>query len=329
MSDQTTNAPAIFMFGMERSGTTLLSMMVGAHPEIAVPLATTGMWITFADKLASFGNLQTDKDIRRFIDDIMLHERIALWDSTLDSERIYGASRTGDYGSIIAAFHQEYARQKHKPIWANMDITTLDHMEKLAIWLPQARFVHIVRDGRDVALSHQTMPFGGGNIMECAIKWNNRISTNMRLGHLLGPDRYHLLRYEDIILEPETSLKSLCDFIGVPFDPSMLHYGEMVDSKVPKDRQWLWPELKQPPQPSKVYRWRQEMRSIQQAVFERAAGNLLRRLDYPEGAFRDASVVGTHLAELYYFLERGGRTKRFVQKLGLKNRSKLEREAKR
>ena len=74
-----------FLFGMERSGTTLLSMMIGAHPQVAVPLATTGMWIGFAKRLdADFNGLATRGDIARLVDAILAHERIALWDAALD-----------------------------------------------------------------------------------------------------------------------------------------------------------------------------------------------------------------------------------------------------
>src|SRR3546814_11348155 len=74
----------------------------------------------------------------------------------------------GDYGAVVARFHAAYAEAKGKPCWANVDIATLDHMDLVNSWFPQARFLHIIRAGRDVALSHQTMPYGAGNIAECS-----------------------------------------------------------------------------------------------------------------------------------------------------------------
>src|SRR3546814_15664866 len=85
-----------FLFGMERSGTTLLSMMVGSHPQIAVPLATTGMWIDFGRRLASYGHLEREEDLVRLVDDVLAHERVKLWDAALDRNLILAGLPLGD-----------------------------------------------------------------------------------------------------------------------------------------------------------------------------------------------------------------------------------------
>src|SRR3546814_15071066 len=90
----------------------------------------------------------------------------------------------GDYGAVVARFHAAYAEAKGKPCWANVDIATLDHMDLVNSWFPQARFLHIIRDGRDVALSHQPMPYGPGNIAECARAWVNRPTPNPKMGRI-------------------------------------------------------------------------------------------------------------------------------------------------
>src|SRR3546814_12084452 len=70
-------------------------------------------------------------------------------------------------------------------------------MDLVNSWFPQARFLHIIRDGRDVALSHQTMPYGAGNIAECARAWVNRTTTNAKMGRILGAARYMTVRSEE------------------------------------------------------------------------------------------------------------------------------------
>ena len=90
-----------FLFGMERSGTTLLSMMVGAHPEIAVPLATTGLWIDFGQRLEEFGRLERKDDQVRMVGAILAHERIRLWDAPLDRDRILADLPLADYGALL------------------------------------------------------------------------------------------------------------------------------------------------------------------------------------------------------------------------------------
>jgi len=315
-----------FLFGMERSGTTLLSMMVGSHPQIAVPLATTGMWIDFGRRLASYGHLEREEDLVRLVDDVLAHERIKLWDAVLDRKLILEGLPLGDYGALLSRVHGEYARAKGKPYWANIDIATLDHMELVNEWLPTARFVQIVRDGRDVALSHQTMPYGSGNIADCAHAWAARVSVNAKMGRILGPERYCALRFEDLVGDSEKSLRRLCDFLGVAFDGAMLHYGAMVEEKIPHDRRWLWPSLNQPPQVSKLDLWRHAMTRSQRIVFEEIATATLRDWGY-ETFERRPKSARAYLLALWYFVTQGGRLRRLGRRLGVARRSLLERRA--
>jgi hypothetical protein len=316
----------IFLFGMERSGTTLLSMMVGAHRQIAVPLATTGMWIAFAERLKHFNDLTSYADLHGLVDEVLAHERIALWDAKFDRDSLLRDLPLGDYGAVVARFHSEYARAKGKPFWANIDIATLDSMDLVNGWFPDSLFVHIVRDGRDVALSHQTMPYGAGNIAECARAWSDRTMTNLKIGRVLGPHRYLSIRFEELILDTEASLRKICEFLGVSFDPSMLSHGDMVDEKIPKDRRWLWPSIARAPEASKADQWRRKMTRSQRIVFERFANRALKTWGY-DAYDSIPQSASAHCLDLWYYLTQGGRLRRLGRRLGLHSMSLLERQA--
>jgi hypothetical protein len=317
----------IFMFGMERSGTTLLSMMIGAHPRIAVPLATTGLWVDFAECLEDdFNGLATRDDVVRLVDALRAHERIRLWDAELDRESLLEDLPLADYGAIVARFHATYAQSKGKSLWANVDIATFENMDLVNTWFADARFLHIIRDGRDVALSHQTMPYGAGNIAECARAWVSRTTTNEKMGRILGPSRYMTIRFEDLVLDTRATLQRVCGFIGVPFDERMLRYGEMVAEKIPENRRWLWPAISRPPQQSKIGQWRLRMTHSQRIVFEGIANRTLKHWGY-EAYNEVPKSIMAYVLELWYFLIQGGRLRRLRRWLGLRTASALERQA--
>lgn len=320
----TTIAP-FFMFGFERSGTTLLSMIVGAHPDIAVPLSVTGMWFRFGSKLDEYNRLETREDVERIVDDLLGEERIQLWDVTLDRSELLATIEPGAYGNVVAGFHSAYARAKGKRHWACLDIANLDGMAEVNRWFPDARFLHIVRDGRDVALSHETMPYGASNTLEAAEKWRHRLTVSLKMGEIMGTSRYRVVRYEDLILETAKALEDICSFIGLPYDAEMLNYPDMVDEKVPDDRRWLWPALNKPPDKSKVGRWKREMSERKRIVFEGNAGDMLAHFGY-ETYERVPRSVTAILYETWCFLGRGGRFRRLARKLGVSGKSKLERE---
>lgn len=316
--------PAVFMFGYERSGTTLLSMIVGAHPGIAVPLTVTGLWYRYAARLADYDHLENVQALERLVDDLLLEERIQLWDEEIPREEVLTGLAPGSYPAVVRRFHEVYARRKGKARWANLDIATLTAMDTANDWFPEARFVHIVRDPRDVALSHETMPYSSGNTLDCAVRWQERLSTNLKMGRILGSERYHVLRYEDLIGDTERTLTQLCEFIGVAYDPRMLDYPQMVDEKVPRHRRWLWPALDTPPDVSKMGQWRTRMGPAKRFVVESNAEPTIRALGYPlEG--RPGSALPGHLFEFYCFLDRGSRFRRLARRFGIQRQSKLER----
>jgi hypothetical protein len=287
------------------------------------------MWYDFfACVQRDYHDLANNEAITQLVDDVLAHERIRLWNTALERERILADCQPGDFGSVVAAVHREYAHQHGKPHWANSDIATLDAMHLANGWFPSGRFLHIIRDARDVALSHQTVPFGAGNFAECALAWRHRVGQNLRMGAILGPNRYLAIRYEDLIREPEPTLQRICDFLKVPFSPAMLDHAAAVEKAIPEHKLWMWPELKKPPQRAKVEGWKSRMSVAQRTVCEWNAGDLLCELGYETFA-TPPRRLSAYLLELWYFIGRGHRWTRFKRKLGLAATSQLEKEASR
>jgi Sulfotransferase family len=318
--------PPVFLFGFERSGTTLLSMMIGGHPRIAVPFSVTGLWYRYGNLLDRYNGLGTADDVTRLVDDLLQEERIRLWDIELTRDEVLEGLEPGSYPHVIARFHSLYAQHKGKDLWSNIDIATLNDMDQAHLWFPEARFVHIVRDGRDVALSHETYPYGAANIAECASAWMHQLQVSLKMGAILGPQRYLVVRYEDLVLESEATLQRLCAFMGVVYSPKMLEYPSMVEEKVPASRRWLWPTLDKPPVKSNAYRWKTQMSTTKRIVFEGIARSMLAALGY-EVYSQVPKRMGAYLLELWYFLGQSGRFRRLAAKFGLRrptpNRLKL------
>ena len=301
----------LFMFGFERSGTTLLSMMVGAHPQIAVPLSSTGLWYRYKKMIDTRYNSLLDLDsVRSMISDLLQEERIQMWDIEFSESDLLSRINIANYASVVAAFHTVYAEKMGKQYWANIDIKTLYLMDEANQWFPDAKFLHIVRDGRDVALSHQTYKYGLSTITEVADRWRQDLHTNLKMGSILGLDRYKVIRYEDLIIEPTQTLKDICTFIGVKYNDEMLDYPRMVKKKIPKARRFLWPDLTKPPKKSNAFKWKTSMGQTKRIVFERQAHDMLKQFGY-DVFCPVPKRVSAYFYEIWCYLCQGGRLKRF------------------
>ncbi|MEO0500953.1 MAG: sulfotransferase [Pseudomonadota bacterium] len=309
-------AAPIFLYGFARSGTTLLTMMVGNHPDVSLPLSVTGLWYRTADDLPA-GAPADDQAARALVDRLLAEDKIARWNVEFDRDALAAALRPGHPEDIPAAFHSAAAAAEGKARWANMDILTIDNLERAAGWFPDARFVHIVRDARDIALSHQGMAFTEGNWLEIAQSWANRVGAARRMGELLGPGRHMTMRFEDLIRTPEPVLRRLCTFAGIAFDPAMLAYAEKVDARIPKEKRGLWPALDQPPQLDKIDRWKRQASAHQLYVVQEFAGAELRAHGYECPAQQPFSAIGEAYACLQY-MGRGHRMDRLRRRLGLR-----------
>ena len=278
--------PAPFIVGVARSGTTLLRLMLDAHPQLAIPGET--------HFLASLLK-QPPKSKDEFVEKVTgaeTWENMAL--EPADLRAALDRLETFSLANATRCFYRLYASRFGKARWGDKTGYYLNIMTALQEVLPEARFVHIIRDGRDNALSRQGLWFGPGNdFADLAQFWVRRITAARQQAAYLP--HYLEVRYEALVTEPERVLREICDFIALPFDPAMLAYHDAAPSRLaeytrPFGSQGMPTDIDQfrsiyaraatPPDAARIGRWRSEMPLAQQRRFEAVAGPLLRQLGY-------------------------------------------------
>ena len=140
-----------------------------------------------------------------------------------------------------------------------------------------------------MTLSFRDAPFGVDDVGESAIHWRRAVEQARGDGSRLGGDRYREVHYEELVGEPEVTLRELCAFVELPFDPAMLHYYELTHPFGGGKHAVSHQNLKRPP--VKATRdWRSDMPRRDIAVFEALAGRTLVRFGYPR-EFRRVPIV--------------------------------------
>jgi len=289
-----------FIVGFQRSGTTLLRLMLDNHPELAVPLDTVGLWARYESRLAEYGSLEEEVGCRRLITDLLAEERIQLWETPLTVETVLAHRRRAGYAGIMEAFHLAYAAHRGKREWGDKDPGNMERIDQLNRWFPECRIIHIIRDGRDACLSQTKQDFGFDDLFECALAWREQVEWVRRIGAVLGPARYVEVRYEDLVAAPEAELRRLCAFLGVSWQPAMLEYHRDVRRSVPDSKRHIWPLLDKPPQQDNAGRWKRDLTRGQRIGFEKRAAAVLRATGYETLAI----ARGGYYAELVSVINR-------------------------
>ena len=274
----------MFVVGCGRSGTTLLRLMLDAHPDLAIPpeshfLSRFGHAI---DRYAAAGG---GVDPERLAADIMRTKTFAAWKVPDEDvlERVRSLAAPASFADVIDAVYTAYVQPRGASRWGDktpryvLDIPLFDRL------FPGSRFVHIVRDGRDVAMSLRSVRFGPNDPMSAAGFWARRVRAGRRDGGRLGPQRYSEIRYEALVADPERELRAICEVIDLPWDAAMLEYHRGVDEALPDDRRSQHRHEDRPPTAG-LRDWRTEMPAADVAAFEAVAGDLLDELGYERGA---------------------------------------------
>lgn len=289
-------APFPFFVGCGRSGTTLVRAMFDSHPNMAVVYESF-----FVSRLLRAGPRYERPDgfaVDRFVADLAGH---FAFDTLGLSEPDMGralAPPPADTADAIRRIYGRYAEAQGKVRYADKTPMYVQVIPVLAAGLPEARFVHIIRDGRDVALGYMHAPWGPMRLADAALYWKRNVERGRAAGARLGPQRYREVRYEQLIAEPESALGELCDFVDLAFDPAMLRYHERSEQVLATINNPQYHRGLSMPLTKGMRDWRTQMAVNDVAVFEALAGDTLAALGYerhhpePSRRVRAAGAVG-------------------------------------
>jgi hypothetical protein len=279
--------PVVFLVGCPRSGTTLLQRLADAHPQLAIVHET--LWIPgFYERRTG---LTPEGDVTpALLPRLREHRRFAqLGIDGPDLERL--AHGAPPYARFVSALFDRYGEARGKPLVGDKSPGYVRSIPVLHRLWPGARFVHLIRDGRDVCLSALSWKkadrvFGELDtwphepVTTAALWWERSVRLGREAGRALPAGLYGEVRYEALVADPEAECRRLCAFLGLEFDAAMLRYHEGRTRSAPgltTKRRWL-------PPTAGLRDWRSQMDRHDLDRFEAAAGGLLDELGYERGS---------------------------------------------
>lgn len=265
-----------FIIGHPRSGTTLLRMVLCGHSNIFIPEETG--FLPFL-KLDSGKQLDVN-DVKRVLSRI--GKLNYLWqDIPMTAEQIIDHLPEPTGAALVDFLYRYKIRPFNASRWGDKTPLYVQYMKHILSLFPTAQFIHIIRDGRDAALSARKK-WGNKSIymdLDYLLRnWVRNVSTGCREGRNLDEGQYLEIRYEDFVASPELITRQVCKFLGETFEPNMLEHAQTAL------RLGLGPdnhtEILNPINTLSIGRWKTEFTDFEQKTSLKIAGALLASLGY-------------------------------------------------
>ncbi len=276
------NGP-IFIIGAPRSGTTLLQYMLRSHPRISLPTGESHFMVPLQKEAEAFGDLQNINNIRRVLNE-MYRRNAGFLDTDLHGLKFdvdalaqqLHARRVATVPEVIRAMMEFNAEGEGKKRWGDKTPYYSLHVPIIMEMFPDAQFLHIIRDGRDCALSmlERGKDLDIHNIYQAARIWKRYVDAGQAAGGVLERFQYYEFRYEDLLHTPRDVVSGICEFLGESFDESIINFRKASGSG-------KTPLLKKPIQAGNSGKWKSRMSRRQRKVFESVAGDTLATNGYP------------------------------------------------
>lgn len=202
------------------------------------------------------------------------------WEITLDREQVFHEAAARELICIYFALYDQYLQHTGKKRWCCKSTFMIDHVADIIRFYPDARFIFMVRDGRDVAVSAKSSIFNHYHVYYSAKRWQREQRTGLDWLEKLPCQQIRLLKYEELTTDPAGSVQELCNFLDLPYDEKMLEYHRLNEAKKSGSLSISWENTAKPVISGNGGKFRNRLSALEIRQFEAIALYELQQLGY-------------------------------------------------
>lgn len=273
---------SIQIIGTQRSGSNLLRVMLNQIKDIDAP-HPPHILKRFFPLLPMYGDLEIASNFTKLIDDVcrMVELNPVHWEGvTLNRNKIKSKCTSNSLIEIFRVIYELKASSSNAKYWCCKSMSNIHFVQEIETSTIKPVYIHLYRDGRDVALSFKKAIVGEKHIYQLANQWSKDQELCLKLEKELGTDRVFQVSYEELLKDSVKVLKRLCGFLKVPYNHKMLSFYKSKESYNTADSGKMWKNIKRPIIKNNFNKFLKEMNEEDIQIFERVAGDTLLKLGY-------------------------------------------------
>lgn len=273
---------AIFMIGIQRSGSNLLRLMLNESPEIAAP-HPPHILQRMMPLVPHYGDLSKAGPFSLLVDDVcrLVELNPVPWDGvTLDRKDVAARCRNQSLVAVFGAVYDVMAQAWGANTWCCKSLANIYYLPEIEAYFTGAKYIYLYRDGRDVAVSFSKAVVGEKHFYHIAKEWNEAQQLALSFRKRVPEDRFFNLSYEELTTGPERTVRALCRFLEVEYKTSMLEFYKSDEARRAASASNLWENVTSPLIRNNSRKFLKEARESDIRIFESVAGESMDSLGY-------------------------------------------------
>jgi hypothetical protein len=272
----------IFMIGIQRSGSNLLRLMLNELPEIAAP-HPPHILQRMMPLVPRYGDLEKNETFSLLVDDVcrLVELNPVPWEGVvLERGDVAARCRKRSLVAVFGAVYDVMAEAWGAKTWCCKSLANISYLPEIEDYFPEAKYVYLYRDGRDVAVSFSKAVVGEKHFYHIAKEWNEAQQLALNFRKKVPVSRFFNLSYEELTADTEKTVRDLCGFLGVGYKPSMLEFYKSGEAKRAASASNLWENVANPVMKNNSRKFLKEARESDIQIFESVAGDSMDSLGY-------------------------------------------------
>ncbi|MCG8305794.1 MAG: sulfotransferase [Cytophagales bacterium] len=282
---------AIQIIGTQRSGSNLLRLMLNQLEEVVAP-HPPHILKAFMNLLPAYGNLSAPRSFRNLIADVcrFVEANPVPWQEiVLDWDRIANLCKENTLIELFRVIYEIKAEANGAEFWCCKSMHNVYYADLMESIRPF--YIHLVRDGRDVAASFRKTVVGEMHPYFIGRQWKKDQEFSNRLIEKIGRERAIRIHYEDLIEHPEDVMKSICRLLNVTYDTKVLDFYNSKESNLTAVAGKMWSNLKKPIIRDNTKKYKSELTAEEIRIFESVAAGILTEYGYEPDHFNNSHAV--------------------------------------